>query len=75
VETCLKLAKEDTGNDNMIESIRILCNLSRHKEVRILFNDLSTIQILVKFLSHKIREVIYYTVGLFINISADFDIR
>lgn len=53
-----------------IESVRVISNLSRHCELCNTFlDDSQFIQTLCVVLEHTLRDLVFYSVGIIINIS------
>lgn len=60
-----------SDNDELkVESMRVLCNLSRNKEWWSLIVDSETLlKVLVEVLDDKVRDLVFYNIGLLINIA------
>lgn len=53
-----------------IESVRVISNLSRHSELcNIFLDDSKFMEILCVVLEHTLRDLVFYSVGIIINIS------
>lgn len=61
---------QSDNNELKIETMRVLCNLSRNKECCALIVDSDTLlKVLVEALDTKVRELMFYNIGLLINIA------
>jgi hypothetical protein len=60
-----------SNNDELkVESMRVLCNLSRNKEWWSLIVDSETLlKVLVEVLDNNVRDLVFYNIGLLINIA------
>ena len=61
---------ESENEEIQIESMRVLCNLSRHPDIAEIFLEDSTLlEAISLLLSHSIADLVYYNVGLIMNLS------
>jgi len=60
-----------TNNDELqIEAVRVLSNLSRHRELCELFvSDKAFLEALTVTLDHTLRDLVFYSIGIVINIT------
>ena len=61
----------ETSNEELqIEAVRVLSNLSRHSALCEHFvSDKSFVEALIVILDHTLRELVFYTIGIIINIT------
>lgn len=61
----------ETSNEELqIEAVRVLSNLSRHVALCEHFvSDKSFVEALIVILDHTLRELVFYTIGIIINIT------
>lgn len=60
---------ESKNEELKVETMRVLCNLSRNKECCALVADSDTLlKVLVEALDSKLRDLVFYNIGLLINI-------
>lgn len=61
---------QTTHEDMQIETVRLVSNLSRHKGMCQAFIEEKTfIQTLALILEHTLRDLVFYTIGIMINIT------
>lgn len=61
---------ESKNEELKVETMRVLCNLSRNKECCALIADSDTLlKVLVEVLENKDRDLVFYNIGLLINIA------
>ena len=67
----VKMYVLETSNEELqIEAVRVLSNLSRHSTLCSHFvSDVSFTDALVLILDHTLRELVFYTIGIIINIT------
>lgn len=59
-----------------IEAVRVLSNLSRHKELCLEFvNDKTFLEALCVVLDHTLRDLVFYAIGIVINITMHEETR
>ena len=60
-----------TSNEELqVEAVRVLSNLSRHAELCLEFvNDKTFLEALCVVLDHTIRDLVFYVIGIVINIT------
>uniref|UniRef100_A0A146LPT6 Armadillo repeat-containing protein 2 n=3 Tax=Lygus hesperus TaxID=30085 RepID=A0A146LPT6_LYGHE len=63
------------NEESMIESTRVLGNLTRSKEVRDYILEIGGISHLVDCLDHENKELVFTTTGVLVNLMADWDKR
>lgn len=61
----------ETQNEEIqIESVRVISNLSRHASIcELILDDATFLQTLCVVLDHNLRDLVFYSVGIIINIS------
>jgi len=61
----------ETSNEELqIEAVRVLSILSRHADMcKVFVGDLSFVEALVVILDHTLRELVFYTIGILINVT------
>ena len=66
-----------TQNEEMqIETVRVMSNLSRHSDLCQEFTqDETFMETLVLVLDHTLRDLVFYSVGIIINISLHTSVR
>ena len=67
-----------TANEEIqIETVRVLSNLSRHRELSATTFSLEEefLSMLVVVLDHTLRDLVYYSVGIIINMSLHEEVR
>lgn len=61
---------ESDNEELKVETMRVLCNLSRNKECcEIIVDSETLLKILVDALDSKTRDIVFYDIGLLINIA------
>ncbi len=59
-----------------VESVRVLSNLSRHQNICLEFvQDKSFLEALIIVLDHTVRDLVFYAVGIIINVTLNSDAR
>ena len=60
-----------TSNEELqIEAVRVLSNLSRHSDLCLEFvNDKTFLEAICVVLEHTLRDLVFYTIGIVINIT------
>lgn len=59
-----------TNEELQIEAVRVLSNLSRHSELCLEFvNDKTFLEAICVVLEHTLRDLVFYTIGIVINIT------
>uniref|UniRef100_A0A0G4GB43 C2H2-type domain-containing protein n=1 Tax=Chromera velia CCMP2878 TaxID=1169474 RepID=A0A0G4GB43_9ALVE len=70
----LHLLLTDPSNPEcLMETVRAMGNLSRHRDVRLQMRDTGTDALVVALLDHSYRDLVYYATGALVNLSADRD--
>ena len=67
-----------TQNEEIqIETVRVLSNLSRHKQIcsTAFTNESQFLGMLVVVLDHTLRDLVFYSVGIIINMSLHEEVR
>jgi hypothetical protein len=61
----------ETSNEELqIEAVRVLSNLSRHESLCEAFvQDKQFVEALIVILDHTLRELVFYTIGIIINVT------
>lgn len=67
----VKLFTVETSNEELqIEAVRVLSNLSRHEALCEAFvADIQFVEAMILILDHTLRELVFYTIGILINVT------
>jgi hypothetical protein len=58
-----------------IETVRLMSNLSRHRELSSVFGDKHLFESLTIMLDHSVRDIVYFDIGILLNLSRDNVLR